>query len=75
MRYVTEHEARDAGIRYQPLPDYSAEAIPERDPDYRPDASAYPTAADLTADVRLDLARCLQRLGMSAARAAVVASL
>jgi hypothetical protein len=75
MRYVTESEARAAGIRFQPLPDYSSEAISERDPDYRPDTSAYPTVEDMTADVRLDMARCLQRLGMSAARAALVASL
>jgi hypothetical protein len=77
MRFASEYEARVAGVRYQPLrlPCYGEEAICERDPDYRPDSSDYPTAADLTADVRLDLARCLQRLGMSAARAAAVASM
>lgn len=52
---------------------FSDEAIAERSPDYRPDA-ACPTAA-MSADMRLALARCLERLGMPAWRAALVASL
>ena len=58
--------------------DYSEEAIPERDPAYRMlDGTIYEaqTVDALPADVRLALARYLQQLGMSAARAAMVASL
>jgi hypothetical protein len=56
----------------------SEEAIPERDPSYRlPDGTGCdePTVEALSAEVRLDLAHRLQKLGMSRARAAVVASL
>jgi hypothetical protein len=42
--------------------DYAAKAINER-----------PTIADLSRDVRLELTRCLKRLGMPAALAAAVA--
>ena len=58
--------------------DYSEEAIPERDPAYRMlDGTIYEaqTVDAMPADVRLALARYLERLGMSAARAAMVASL
>jgi hypothetical protein len=57
--------------------DYSEEAIPERDPAYR--LSAGPeyeqaTVEFLSAEVRRDLARRLQEMGMSRAKAVVVAS-
>jgi hypothetical protein len=58
--------------------DYSEEAIPERDPAYRlPVATWYEeeTIEVVTAEKRLDMARRLQLLGMSRARAAAVASL
>jgi hypothetical protein len=58
--------------------DYSAEAIPERDPAYlRPDGTLYEaqTVEAMAADVRLALTRSLVQLGMSAARAAIVARL
>jgi hypothetical protein len=58
--------------------DYSEEAIPERDPAYRlPDGTDYaePTVEAVSAEERLDLARCLERLGMSPSRAAIVARL
>jgi hypothetical protein len=58
--------------------DYSEEAIPERDPAYQlPVATWYQEATIelLTAEERLDMARQLQLLGMSRARAAAVASL
>lgn len=58
--------------------DYSEEAIPERDPAYRGPAGTLPEAQTVEvvpADVRLALRRRLEQLGMSAARAAAVASL
>jgi hypothetical protein len=58
--------------------DYSQEAIPERDPAYRtPDGTLYEgqTVEVIPADLRLTLARCLEHFGMSAARAAVLATL
>ncbi len=58
--------------------DYSEEAIPERDPEYRPSAGTLheaETVEHLPAAERLALARRLERLGMSPARAALVASL
>jgi hypothetical protein len=58
--------------------DYSEEAIPERDPTYRlPDGTVYETQTVevMPAAARLALARCLEQLGMSASRAAMVASL
>src|SRR5262249_39881515 len=58
--------------------DYSEEAIPERDPAYRMlDGTIYETQTvdAMPADLRLALARYLEHLGMSAARAAMVASL
>jgi hypothetical protein len=61
-----------------PLPDYSEEAIPERDPSFRTQDGTMPqeqTVDDLPAVVRRDLARRLQELGMSPTRAALVASL
>lgn len=57
---------------------YSEEAIPERDPSYQlSDATLHKTqtVGYLTAAERFILARCLEQLGMSRARAAVVASL
>jgi len=58
--------------------DYSEEAIPERDPAYRPlDDTLYKaqTVEVVPAEVRLALARSLEQLGMNGARAAMVASL
>ena len=58
--------------------DYSEEAIPERDAAYRGfDGTLHEeqTVDDVPADVRRALARRLEQLGMSAARAAMVASL
>jgi len=58
--------------------DYSEEAIPERDPAYRPlDDTLYKvqTVEIVPAEVRLALARSLEQLGMNSARAAMVASL
>ena len=58
--------------------DYSEEAIPERDPAYRPiDDTLYKaqTVEVIPAEMRLALARSLEQLGMSGVRAAMVASL
>jgi hypothetical protein len=58
--------------------DYSEEAIPERDPAYQlPHGTSYEaqTVEILTAAERCALARSLEQLGMSAARAAMVANL
>jgi hypothetical protein len=58
--------------------DYSEEAIPERDPAYRPlDDTLYKvqTVEVMPAEVRQQLARRLEQLGMNSARAAMVASL
>jgi hypothetical protein len=58
--------------------DYSEEAICERDPNYRTvDGTLHDaqTLESLPAKVRLALARHLEQLGMSAARAAMVVSL
>ena len=58
--------------------DYSEEAIPERDPAYRLPAGTCgetQTVVHLPAAERLALARCLQQLGMSPARARFMASL
>jgi hypothetical protein len=58
--------------------DYSEEAIPERDPAYHlPHGTdnEEPTIEAVSAEVRLELARRLQQLGMSRSRAAAVASL
>jgi hypothetical protein len=58
--------------------DYSEEAIPERDPSYQlPDGTLdqTQTVEYMPAAERAALARCLEQLGMSAARAAMVASL
>jgi hypothetical protein len=58
--------------------DYSEEAIPERDPAYRPlDDTLYraQTIELVPTEVRLALARRLEQLGMSGARAAMVANL
>jgi hypothetical protein len=62
----------------QDCTDYSEEAIPERDPAYRPpDGTLHEaqTVDVVPAEVRLALRRCLEELGMSAARAAAVAAL
>ena len=66
--------ARATGQR--PSADYSEEAIPERDPAYRlPDGTAgeTQTVEHLTAAERRALARCLEQLGMSRARATILA--
>jgi hypothetical protein len=58
--------------------DYSEEAIPERDPAYRTlDGTLHEaqTLEETPAALRLALAQCLQQLGMSAARAALVTTL
>jgi hypothetical protein len=58
--------------------DYSEEAIPERDPAYRLHIGTgyeHATVEAVSAEVRRDLARRLQELGMSGARATFVASL
>jgi hypothetical protein len=58
--------------------DYSEEAIPERDPAYRLPVGAdseEATVEVVSAEVRLELARRLHELGMSRARATIVASL
>jgi hypothetical protein len=58
--------------------DYSEDAIPERDPAYRMlDGTLHEaqTVDTVPAETRLALARALQELGMSAAKAAAVASL
>lgn len=58
--------------------DYSEEAIPERDPAYRPlDDTLYKgqTVEVVPAEVRRALARRLEQLGMNSARAAMVARL
>ena len=61
----------------QPGIDYSEEAIPERDPAYQlldGTLKETHTVEYLPAAERLALARQLEQLGMSAARAAVVAN-
>jgi hypothetical protein len=58
--------------------DYSEEAIPERDPAYRlPDGTLCETQTlpYVPAAERVALARCLEQFGMSALRAAALASL
>lgn len=58
--------------------DYSEEAIPERDPAFRLSAGTFDdsrTVDELPAAERLALARRLEQLGMSPARAAFVAGL
>ena len=58
--------------------DYSEEAIPERDPAYRlPNDSQNqePTMDIVSTETRLELARCLQQMGMSRAKASALASL
>jgi hypothetical protein len=58
--------------------DYGEEAIPERDPAYRlPPGTDYEsrTIEAVSAEIRADMARRLQELGMSRSRAALVASL
>ncbi len=71
---MTRHEEKpDAGFQ-----DYSKEAIPEREPAYRTLPGTLceePTVEALPVEARLALRRCLEHLGMSAARAAVLASL
>jgi hypothetical protein len=61
------------------ITDYSEEAIPERDPSYRPAASStlcdLQTVEYLPVAQRRALARRLEELGMSRAKAAFVSSL
>jgi hypothetical protein len=62
----------------QTSPDYSEEAIPERDPAYRlceGTLSESQTVEYLPPAERLALARQLEELGMNPARAALVANL
>jgi hypothetical protein len=82
MKYacsVYHEEKLDARSQGEPAGlDYSEEAIPERDPAYRlldDTICETPTIEAVPADVRLALARRLEQLGMSSARAAMVASL
>jgi hypothetical protein len=66
------------GQAQRTVTDYSEEAIPERDPAYQlPDGTLHETRTleYLPRAERLALARRLEQLGMSAARAAMVASL
>jgi hypothetical protein len=70
MKYRDEDQQIDT--------DYSEEAIPERDPAYRlSNGTLYETQTVeyMPAAERCALARCLEQLGMSASRAALVASL
>lgn len=58
--------------------DYSEEAIPERDPAYRTLDGTFDetqTIEEMSADSRLALAQCLTQLGMTPAKAMLVASL
>jgi hypothetical protein len=58
--------------------DYSQEAIPERDPAYRTsDGTMHEeqTLDEISADMRIALARQLVQLGMKPSRAAMVANL
>jgi hypothetical protein len=71
MKY---HDEKKPDTRH----DYAEEAIPERDPAYRlPPGTDYEsrTIEAVSAEIRADMARRLQELGMSRARAALVASL
>ena len=71
MKYPDTHDQR-IGI------DYNEEAIPERDPAYRLSDGTCDdtqTVVPMPAAERLALARCLEQLGMSPARAAFAASL
>ena len=73
--FAVEQSSRNSNVA---VIDYSEEAIPERDPNYRPVSDALydsPTTEVLSAEERRELARCLQQLGMNAVRAAVIASL
>jgi hypothetical protein len=82
---LTKHDAWETTMRsfadkkYEAAsPDYSEEAIPERDPTYRLPAGTCcqtRTIEHLPAAERLALARRLEQLGMSSARALLVASL
>ena len=58
--------------------DFSEEAIPERDPAFRLSGgtvSGEPTVEEVSATMRQDLARRLEQLGMSRARATALANL
>ena len=58
--------------------EYSEEAIPERDPSFQlPGDTDYqaPTVEVVSAEVRLDLARRLEQLGMSRSKAVALARL
>ena len=58
--------------------DYSEEAIPERDPAYQlpgGTVSGTQTLEYLSSAERMAMVRCLEQLGMSPARAALVVSL
>jgi hypothetical protein len=73
MNYSEEEKREDLG----PI-DYSEEAIPERDPSYQLPVDTLhdsPTIEYMPPAERLALARQLEELGMSHARAMFVASL
>lgn len=58
--------------------DFSEEAIPERDPDYRSGGGTLheeQTVDEISPEMRAVLARRLMELGLTARRAAMVASL
>jgi hypothetical protein len=74
MNYQAEDKQDAVGT----CTDYSEEAIPERDPAYQLPYGTFhetQTIECVPAAKRLALARCLEQLGMNAARAAMVASL
>jgi hypothetical protein len=71
-------EERPENLEAEAIPDYSEEAIPERDPTYRRPTGTVcdsETVEYLPLEERRALARRLQDLGMSPIRAAFVASL
>jgi hypothetical protein len=71
MRYLENQNQRTVA-------DYSEEAIPERDPAYRLPEGTFcdtQTVDYISTAERLALIRSLEEFGMSAARAALVASL
>jgi hypothetical protein len=77
MRYC--EEGKLGNLKDEQITDYSEEAIPERDPSYQPLASSTlcdpQTVEYLPLARRRALARRLEQLGMSRARAAFAASL
>ncbi len=76
---MKNREKRDALVPYEESStNYSEEAIPERDPAYRTldgTLCEEQTVEVVPTEVRLALTRCLEQLGMSPAKAALVATL